>query len=139
MPRISESLHNKSLVIGSSVTRDSEGNLMANFLSELIKKNNSSKQTDEAIMIKNSLENSSSSYLNLNNMRQSETGNLGSPRGGKSSDSFQPSYLKVQSSIITSKPDGLINSFDKDGNSHFNLKLPDVGLPPTLPPVQTSK
>lgn len=116
--------HNKSLVIGSHQA-ETEG--MASFINELIKKN-SSGYNEEVIQkkSKNNLDASSSSFLNGKHTGSGDTGNLVSPKGGQSADSFKPHYLNSKHSIVTNHPEQLINSTQGSLKTGFELKFPNV-------------
>ena len=137
-PKFSDGYHNKSLVLGSSVPRGNENNSIASFINDFINKNNLENK-ERAEIIKNSMECSNSSYLNIKNMKKAEITKLGYPSSGKSSENFQPSYLNFKQSNITNKPEILMNSFENGGKMKIDLKFPDVSVPPTLNEVKTSK
>lgn len=134
--------HNKSLVIGPAMV-DKNGHPMTIYLNEIVSKNSNVSNNiivvsneKEMQQVKNTLESSNSSFMSTS--KPQDEVQFTSPKTQKNVNGKKPNYLLSKHSIVENKPEELIKSFDKDAQSEFGLKFPDVGVP-SVKNIQTVK
>lgn len=134
VPSLPGHSHNKSLVIATSAS-DKEAHPMAIYLNEIVSKNSTVSNNiilvsseNQLNKVKNTLESSNSSFLFSN--REMEAPSFSSPKTHKNVEGQKQFYLGSKHSIgEKNKSEALVPISEKDNQSNYELKFPEVSNP----------
>lgn len=135
--------HNKSLILGASGS-ETENQPMAIYLNEIVSKNTTVSNniivladSNDASKVQNTLEGSNSSFISSG--EGNEIPKSYDTLRAKMVDLEKQTYLSSKPSMENKRPEGLIQSFEGNGKSKFQLRFPEVSNNIAQANVSTTK